>query len=356
MEEGERIQGREGISQGPPRKEKEEANSAKTPVARPPGRWWKVAVVLALALVVGLVIVVKEKGGPGASPEGSRSEEGASSPDLSFPAEAVLATVNGQEITLYELEKALRQLPASYRAEYNCQKHEFLEELITRMLLLQEARRLGIDKTEGYRKESAQQEALGGSKEELLINLLLRREVVEKVNVTDEEMKRFFEENRMQFPMNTSFEKVKESLRASLLEQKQYQALEEYISGLKEEANIARNRTWVDAQKKLTADNPLDHALAGDKPVLADFGRGTCIPCKMMMPILAELSEELKGRVNVLILDTADYGYLARRYRIRMIPTQIFFDASGKEIYRHSGFMSREDILKKLRELNMLQE
>ena len=103
----------------------------------------------------------------------------------------------------------------------------------------------------------------------------------------------------------------------------------------------------------MAADNPLDKALASGKPVLADFGRGTCIPCKMMKPILDKLAEELKGKVHVLILDTGDYGYLARRVRIRVIPTQIFYDASARELFRHEGFMAKEDILQKFAELNI---
>jgi thioredoxin 1 len=101
------------------------------------------------------------------------------------------------------------------------------------------------------------------------------------------------------------------------------------------------------------ADNPLDSALASGKPVLADFGRGTCIPCKMMQPVLESLSKELEGKVHVLILDTDEYGYLANRYRIRIIPTQIFFDASGTEKERHQGFMSKEEILAKWKELGI---
>lgn len=101
------------------------------------------------------------------------------------------------------------------------------------------------------------------------------------------------------------------------------------------------------------ADNPLDRALNSGKPVLADFGRGMCIPCKIMKPILDKLADELKGKVHVLILDTGDYAYLARRHRIRVIPTQIFFDDAGKEIFRHEGFMSGEDILAKWKELDV---
>ena len=81
-------------------------------------------------------------------------------------------------------------------------------------------------------------------------------------------------------------------------------------------------------------------------PKLLDFGRGKCIPCKAMAPILKELSEEYKDRVIIKIIEIDQEPGLTRANRIRLIPTQIFFDAKNQEISRHEGFMSKEDIKK----------
>ncbi len=89
-------------------------------------------------------------------------------------------------------------------------------------------------------------------------------------------------------------------------------------------------------------------ALASGKPTVADFGARTCIPCKKMAPILAELDREYKGKANVLFTDVHEGKNLAANYRIQMIPTQIFFDAKGKEVKRHIGFMEKTDIMKEL--------
>jgi thioredoxin 1 len=89
-------------------------------------------------------------------------------------------------------------------------------------------------------------------------------------------------------------------------------------------------------------------ALASGKPTVADFGARTCIPCKKMAPILAELARESQGKANVLFTDVHEGKNLAANYRIQMIPTQIFFDAKGKEVKRHIGFMDKADILKEL--------
>lgn len=79
-------------------------------------------------------------------------------------------------------------------------------------------------------------------------------------------------------------------------------------------------------------------------PKLLDFGMGTCIPCKKMAPILKELSEEYKGRVEIRIIEVHHEREMTRANRIRLIPTQVFYDSKNKEVFRHEGFMDKEKI------------
>ncbi len=81
-------------------------------------------------------------------------------------------------------------------------------------------------------------------------------------------------------------------------------------------------------------------------PKLLDFGRGKCIPCKAMAPILKDLSEEYKDRVIIKVIELDQESGLTTANRIRLIPTQIFFDANNQEVLRHEGFMSKDDIKK----------
>jgi len=81
-------------------------------------------------------------------------------------------------------------------------------------------------------------------------------------------------------------------------------------------------------------------------PKLLDFGRGKCIPCKAMAPILKELSEEYKDRVIIKIIEIDQEPPLTTANRIRLIPTQIFFDSKNQEVFRHEGFMDKEQIKK----------
>jgi thioredoxin 1 len=93
------------------------------------------------------------------------------------------------------------------------------------------------------------------------------------------------------------------------------------------------------------ASDPISRAKATGRPVLVDFGRGTCVPCKKMAPILEELKQEYAGKAEVLVLDLDEYYELARKVGIKMIPTQIFYDIGGNEIARHIGFMEKDSII-----------
>jgi thioredoxin 1 len=88
-------------------------------------------------------------------------------------------------------------------------------------------------------------------------------------------------------------------------------------------------------------------------PRLVDLGSVTCIPCKMMMPVLEELKKEYAGRLSVEFYDVVQNPDAATKYGIKLIPTQIFYDASGKELFRHEGFFAKDDILAKWKELGV---
>ena len=88
-------------------------------------------------------------------------------------------------------------------------------------------------------------------------------------------------------------------------------------------------------------------------PKLVDLGAKKCIPCKMMAPILEQLTKEYAGIFDVQFIDVwqKENAEKAKAYGIEQIPTQVFLDAEGKELWRHVGFISKEDILKKWGEL-----
>ena len=88
-------------------------------------------------------------------------------------------------------------------------------------------------------------------------------------------------------------------------------------------------------------------------PKLIDLGAKTCIPCKKMAPILEELAGTQKAYFGVEFIDVRENPSMAKPYNIKFIPTQIFFDAQGRELCRHIGFYSRDEILAKWRALGV---
>jgi len=93
--------------------------------------------------------------------------------------------------------------------------------------------------------------------------------------------------------------------------------------------------------------------LKSGRPTMADFGKGWCEPCKMMVPILEQAAQDYWGKANIVFVELQNYGELGRQYRIAVMPTQVFFDAKGKEVTRHMGYMGTEDIERELAALGV---
>jgi thioredoxin 1 len=89
--------------------------------------------------------------------------------------------------------------------------------------------------------------------------------------------------------------------------------------------------------------------VSGEIPVkgmvtMVDLGANECIPCKMMVPVMEKVEKKYHGKAAIVFIDVWKDKEPARRFGIRAIPTQIFFDKEGKEVFRHEGFMSEAEI------------
>jgi thioredoxin 1 len=89
---------------------------------------------------------------------------------------------------------------------------------------------------------------------------------------------------------------------------------------------------------------------------MLDLGADKCIPCKMMAPILEELEKEYEGIATVAFIDVWKNPDQAKRFGIRSIPTQIFYDRDGKEVERHVGFLDKKSIQKIFSKLGVTGE
>ncbi len=241
-----------------------------------------------------------------------------------------LVMVSGHKITEEYFDERAGKLMAE--AQETVRKHPkgFLDQLVTEELLVAEAERRGM----GNRDEKAADDLITA----------LQRQVTSSVTVSDAEIEAYYNEHKAEMG-GATLEQTKGGIGDFLKNQKKTKAMDDLISSLRASAQISWNKQWL---ARHTADDPLNRALATGRPVLADFGRSTCIPCKKMLPILTELKQKYRGRAEILVLDLRDHTPLAQSVGVRVIPTQIFYDAQGNEVYRHVGFMGKDALVAQL--------
>lgn len=120
-----------------------------------------------------------------------------------------------------------------------------------------------------------------------------------------------------------------------------------------EQDKLAGIETTVNEPLETVTTQPAETKVAGF-PKLVDLGADKCIPCKAMTPILEELKTQYAGSLEVEFIDLWKKPQEAEKYKIKLIPTQILYDASGKEIFRHEGFYSKEEILSKFESFGVI--
>ncbi len=89
-------------------------------------------------------------------------------------------------------------------------------------------------------------------------------------------------------------------------------------------------------------------------PVLLEFDRKYCPICRASELVILAVKDQYLGKFVVRKLYIDEDEYLFRRYKVVIVPTQVFLDAAGQEVYRHEGVFKTEDLIRKLRELKFI--
>jgi thioredoxin 1 len=97
-----------------------------------------------------------------------------------------------------------------------------------------------------------------------------------------------------------------------------------------------------------SADDVVAQALRKGKPTVVEFGANACATCRDMKTVLAQLAHDHGHRIEVVDVDIIKRREYIAGYRIQLMPTQVFFDARGREIGRHMGRIGPEEILVRL--------
>lgn len=111
------------------------------------------------------------------------------------------------------------------------------------------------------------------------------------------------------------------------------------------------NQSVVKQPQKIT---DLSSALKSGLPVVVDLGADWCPACKMLKPVVEKLQKDLQGKVVFLTLDIDHNQELAAKYRVNLIPTLIIYDKKGQLKDLSTGYQSEEQIIGKLKKLELL--
>jgi thioredoxin 1 len=125
------------------------------------------------------------------------------------------------------------------------------------------------------------------------------------------------------------------------------------LGGLLSAGLLLGSQSIAAAELPSASADQVQQALTSGQPTLIDLGARACIPCKKMAPILSALAETYRERAHVLFIDLHEDEDAIKTYRIQMYPTQIFFDAQGREVKRHIGFMDEAALVAELAALGV---
>lgn len=88
---------------------------------------------------------------------------------------------------------------------------------------------------------------------------------------------------------------------------------------------------------------------------MLDLGAKKCIPCKMMAPIMEKMEKAYKGKASIVFIDVWENRDQGPRFKIRAIPTQLFFNELGEEVFRHVGFLDERSIIEQLTKMGVTE-
>lgn len=273
---------------------------------------------------------------------------------LESPTRQALARVNDEKITVDQFNKELAKVePPLIRDMLREEPNNLLERIIVKTLLLQEAKKQGLSAPVKTYKDAAKDSP---SPEESTIIEFISKKFSSPPEVTREEVEGFYKMYKDQMG-GKPLKEVAPGIEQYIKEAKQQEALRQFLEELRKNAKVDITQERL---KKITAKPPemnteddLKQALTSGKPVLVDFGANSCLPCRQLRPILREIDKEYTGKARALVIDVYKYQSLAREYKVQLIPTLVFFDSKGKEVFRHVGILEKEKIVAKLKEIGM---
>ena len=250
---------------------------------------------------------------------------------------SLLLKTNGFEIRDSFVKEIFGQVAPEIRKELEKNMLFLLDQEAMEELITQDAKSMGI--------------ATEPPDEQMFQTYIDR--VTKGATVSEKAAKTFYDENK-EMVGGMPFDQVKEAIQGLLLQQKKQDTLQAHIQGLAKKAQMRINEDWVKEQIKLARDNPLDRARLSGKPTMVQFSSSGCSPCEMMKPIVKKLQKKFADTINVISIPVSKNQMLAKRFNVRAVPVQVFFDKNGKTVHHHMGFMAEADIINQFKKMGAI--
>ncbi len=194
------------------------------------------------------------------------------------------------------------------------------------------------------RKASSSAET-GSISEEEEIGAYLQR-VIKVPAVTDAEIADYYERIKGMIPL--PLEQIRDQIRLEIEAEKRQDGVEAYVRELGKKVDIVVSESWVAKQSSLAKNNPLDEARSKGRPVLAAFSSGSCCGPDTALPLLQEIERKFGDRVSVIYLDARRNQVLGIRLGVKGIPTFLLYGRNGNEVFRHTGIIDRERLVREI--------
>ena len=258
----------------------------------------------------------------------------------------VLASVNGEKILVARFQAELEKVDPASRELVKEDPGKMLDVMVTRVLLLQQAKKEGVT---APKEGTTPSPAAGLDVETATIMAYLDKKMAALPPIASEDLEQIYEAYKGQLAGRKK-EEVLPLIRQMVEEQRKGEEAEKLVAGLRKDAKIEidgkalQKLAVVPAGMETQTEADFRKALAGGKPMVVDFGSNSCIPCRQLRPVLQKVRKDHEGKLEVLIIEIQKNQQLAAEYQIQVMPTVVFIDKAGKEVSRHQGFMSEEKI------------
>jgi len=266
------------------------------------------------------------------------------------PDDAWVLSVNGETIDAETFKADLAKLDPAFQEWLREKPEAFMEGYINHLLLLKQARKEGAVPPGGGKQDD----------KDALIEAYLAKKMATLPPVSPQAVDRFYEQNRV-LMKSESRKEVAPLIREMLEEQQKRDLVQKLVADLRKDAKVDVNQKVfhrITAAAATGSDTQSDadfrKAAGSGKPMVVDFGANSCIPCRQLRPILQKVQKTYTGKVEILVIDIRYNQKLADEYKIRVIPTVVFFDRTGKEVLRHQGFMTEEKIKEQLAKIGVI--